>query len=80
MRALQQLLREAAETLESNPRDQKLSRVIRHTYLEPLATQELVAERLDLPFSTYRHQLGRAVARIGAWLWLRERAQRRIDT
>ena len=73
-RALQQLLRQAAGTLETNPRDQKLFRVVRHTYLEPLATQELVAERLDLPFSTYRYQLGRAIARIAAWLWLRERA------
>ena len=76
-RALQHLLRQAAETLETNPRDQKLFRVIRYTYLEPLATQEPVAERLDLPFSTYRHQLGRGIARIAAWLWLRERAQRR---
>ena len=76
-RALRQLLRQAAGTLEMNPRDQKLFRVIQYTYLEPLATQEAVAERLDLPFSTYRHQLGRGIARIGAWLWLRERAQRR---
>jgi hypothetical protein len=76
-RALQQVLRQAAETLNAHPRDLKLFRVIRHTYLEPLPTQELVAERLDLPWSTYRHQLGRAIDRIAGWLWLRERAQRR---
>jgi hypothetical protein len=76
-RALQRLLRQAAETLDANPRDRKLFRVVRYTYLEPLATQELVAERLDLPFSTYRHQLGRAITRIAAWLRLRERARRR---
>ena len=74
IRALQQLLREAAETLDNSPRDQKLSRVIRHTYFEPLATQELAAERLNLPFSTYRHHLRRAIERIGGWLWLRETA------
>ncbi len=77
VRVLQQWLREAADTLSMNPRDQKLYHVIRHTYFEPLATQELVAERLNLPFSTYRHQLGRAIQRIGAWLWVREGAQRR---
>ena len=72
--ALQGLLRQAAEALRSNPRDMKLYRAVWHTYFEPLATQEAVAERLDLPFSTYRHHLGRAIDRIGTWLWQRERA------
>lgn len=72
--ALQGLLREAAEALRANPRDMKLYRAVWHTYFEPLATQEAVAERLGLPFSTYRHHLGRAIERIGTWLWNRERA------
>ena len=43
-----------------------------HTYFEPAATQEVAAELLDLPFSTYRHQLGRAVEQVIGWLWQRE--------
>jgi hypothetical protein len=72
--ALQARLREAAESLRGNPRDLKLYRAVWHTYFEPLPTQEAVAERLDLPFSTYRRHLRRAIERIGAWLWQRERA------
>jgi len=71
---LQGLLREAVESLLSNPRDRKLHRAVWHTYFEPLATQEQVAERLDLPFSTYRHHLARGIDRIAEWLWRRERS------
>ena len=69
---LQALLLEAAETLRSNPKDEKLYRVLRHTYLQPLPTQEAAAELLDLPFSTYRYQLGKGLARVTDWLWQRE--------
>src|SRR5581483_7779707 len=51
---LQALLREAAATLRASPRDEKLYRAVRRTYLQPAATQELAAELLGLPFSTYR--------------------------
>jgi hypothetical protein len=69
---LQALLREAAETLRANPRDAKLHRALRRTYLEPAATQELAAERLGLPFSTYRYHLTGGIARVTEWLWRRE--------
>jgi hypothetical protein len=72
--ALQALLREAVAALDANPRDRKLHRALWHTYLEPLATQELAAERLGLPFSTYRHHLSRGIERVTRWLWQRERA------
>jgi len=72
--ALQRLLREAAASLQANPCDLKLYRAVWHTYFEPLETQEKVAERLDLPFSTYRHHLGGAIDRIAHWLWQRNRA------
>jgi hypothetical protein len=69
---LQALICEAAESLASDPRDAKLHRVIRRTYLEPAATQELAAEALGLPFSTYRYQLSAGIRRIADWLWQRE--------
>lgn len=69
---LQALLREAAATLRASPRDEKLYRAIRRTYLEPAATQELAAELLGLPFSTYRYHLAGGIARLTEWLWRRE--------
>jgi len=37
-----------------------------------MATQEHVAELLDLPFSTYRRHLKAGVARVADALWSRE--------
>ena len=70
--ALQALLHEAAACLSVDPRDAKLYRAIRRTYLEPAATQELAAEALGLPFNTYRYQLNAAIKRIADHLWRRE--------
>ncbi len=69
---LQALLREGAETLTVSPKTQKLHRVLWHTYFEPAPTQEVTAELLALPFSTYRYQLGKAVDQLIGWLWQRE--------
>jgi hypothetical protein len=69
---LRALIREAAETLRANPKDERLYRAVRRTYLEPAATQELAAEALGLPFSTYRYHLTHGVQRISAMLWERE--------
>jgi hypothetical protein len=69
---LQALMREAAEELRGHPRHEKLYRALALTYLEPLATQEAAAERLGLPFNTYRYQLAAAVTRVTARLWQRE--------
>ena len=70
--ALQDLLRQAAESLQGRPRDERLYRAVWRTYLVPAASQELAAEALDLPFSTYRYQLANGIERIAAWLWERE--------
>lgn len=69
---LQSLLSEASATLTGNPKDEKLYRAIYHTYLEPAPTQEQAAERLDLPFNTYRYHLAGGIRRIAEWLWQRE--------
>jgi hypothetical protein len=69
---LQAVLQEAAATLTGNPRDEKLYRAIYHTYLNPAPTQEQAAERLELPFNTYRYHLANGLKRIVEWLWQRE--------
>jgi hypothetical protein len=71
---LQTLLREAVLALKANPRDEKLHRALWLTYVEPLASQEKVAERLGLPFSTYRYQLGKGIERVAGMLWQQRRA------
>jgi hypothetical protein len=66
---LQALLSETASALFSNPRDEKLHRVIELTYFQPTPKQEAVAERLSLSFSTYRRYLTTARDRLACWLW-----------
>jgi hypothetical protein len=69
---LQDLIRQAAESLQAAPKLDKLYRALELTYLKPAPTQEIAAERLDLPFSTYRRHLTGAVTRVTEWLWQRE--------
>jgi hypothetical protein len=66
---LQALLREALDTLNQSPRDEKFHRALLYTYFQLAATQEGAAERLGLPFSTYRYHLARGTDRIIEWLW-----------
>lgn len=67
--ALQTLLHKALESLQGNPKDEKLYRAVWHTYFEPTASQEQSAELLDLPFSTFRNHLTNGVNRMVSWLW-----------
>jgi hypothetical protein len=69
---LQDLIRNAVDALRGHPRDDKLYRALLRTYFEPAATQELAAERLGLPFSSYRDHLTAGIARVTDWLWQRE--------
>ena len=71
-KALHALLAEAVDLLRSSPRQQKLYRALYHTYIQPAATQELAAELLDLPFSTYRRHLKEGIENVVATLWARE--------
>jgi TolB-like protein len=61
-----------AEDLFDNARDQKLHRVLDLTYFNPAPKQEAAAERLGLPFSTYRRYLTAGVYRVTDWLWQQE--------
>ena len=69
---LQALLREAADSLRANPKDERLYRALAATFFQPAATQELAAERLGLPFSTYRYHLAGGIRRLTERLWQRE--------
>ncbi|MEP7356353.1 MAG: AAA family ATPase [Anaerolineales bacterium] len=69
---LQTLLKDAGEALQASPREAKLYRAVQHTYFQPLATQEQVAELLDLPFSTFRRHLKAGMTRVAETLWDRE--------
>jgi TolB-like protein len=70
--SLRAMLVETAAELFASGRDQKLYRVLDLTYLNPAPKQEAAAERLGLPFSTYRRHLTTGVGRIIDWLWQRE--------
>ena len=70
--ALAELLVEATDSLADDPRAGKLHRVVATTFFRGVPTQEVAAERLGLPFSTYRRHLGAGIDRITAWLWERE--------
>ncbi|MCC7160943.1 MAG: AAA family ATPase [Anaerolineae bacterium] len=72
MSALQALLREAVELPQVSPREAKLYRAVQYTYLKPAMTQELAAEALDVPFSTYRRHLKAGMIRVLDYLWQKE--------
>jgi hypothetical protein len=70
--ALQRLLLEAAQALRERPRDAKFWRALELTYFRPAGSLELAAERLGVPFGTYRYQLATGIERVAQVLWRRE--------
>lgn len=70
--ALKSLLRDAAATLTTTPKNENFYRVLDLTYFRPAPTQEAAAERLGLPFNTYRYHLSKGIERVSEWLWQRE--------
>ncbi|MDQ3707056.1 MAG: ATP-binding protein [Chloroflexota bacterium] len=67
--ALQRLILDACEHLQRSPREAKFYKALLHTYIKPAATQEVAAEMLDLPFSTYRRHLKQGMERVCEVLW-----------
>ncbi|MGV2920873.1 AAA family ATPase [Streptomyces alfalfae] len=68
---LQELLDKAVQRLETTPRTRPLHPVLTMTFRSS-ATQEAVARRLNMAFSTYRRHLARAVDDVRERLWLWE--------
>lgn len=65
-------LEEAVASLAEHPREEKYQRALQATFLRPAPTQEAAAERLGVPFSTYRRHLGKGIEHVVEWLWRRE--------
>ncbi|MDF5755070.1 ATP-binding protein [Spongiactinospora sp. TRM90649] len=70
--ALSDLLRQAVDDLREDPRSVKFHRALSVTFLRGTPTRELAAERLGLPFTTYRRHVRSGIARVCADLWHRE--------
>lgn len=70
--ALRELLVQAIDALGGDPRVAKFHRTVAATYLCGAPTREVAAERLGLPFSTYRRHLLAGTERICEDLWHRE--------
>jgi hypothetical protein len=58
--------------LKASPRSEKLFRALDRTYFHPAPTQEVAAELLDLPFSTYRRHLKSGIEQVIEALWQHE--------
>jgi len=58
--------------LGEDPRQRKAHRALVATFLSGAHTQEAAAERLGLPFSTYRRHLIRGLEVLCSLLWRRE--------
>ena len=67
--AIRRVLLEGARALAHPPRNEKFWRALDLTYFRPAGTQELAAERLGIPFNTYRYQLATALERLTERLW-----------
>ena len=67
------------DQLGREPRAGTLHRVLDRTFVRAAPTQEAAAEVLDLPFSTYRRHLAKAVERLTDLLWAVEIGEIRLD-
>ena len=70
--ALRKVLHETVERLGADPREVKPYRAITMTFMQNTPTQQAAADRLGLPFSTYRRHLTRGLRRVCDLLWQRE--------
>ena len=70
--ALREVLQEGLSTLQASPRDAKGYRALRRTSLAPAPSQEVAAQVLGLPSSTYRRHLSAGLRAITDILWEQE--------
>ncbi|WP_426505560.1 hypothetical protein ACPPVO_47670 [Dactylosporangium sp. McL0621] len=66
---LRATIEEAVGQVGNLPKGQQLQAVLHRTYVRPAPTQEAAAEVLDLPLSTYRRYLAKAVEHLADILW-----------
>jgi energy-coupling factor transporter ATP-binding protein EcfA2 len=70
--SLRDCLGDATDKIKNSPRDEKLHRVMFRTFFNPAGSQEQVADFLNIPFSTYRRYLRKAVNMVTETLWMQE--------
>ena len=70
--ALRAVLELTLDEMGEDPRQRKAHRALTATFLSGAHTQEAAAERLGLPFSTYRRHLIRGLEVFCSLLWRRE--------
>jgi hypothetical protein len=75
VRVLQKELRDAASQLQAVPRLMRGYRALHHTYLQPAESQQVAADLLRLPMSTFRRHLTEGVQELTEVLWRRETGQ-----
>jgi hypothetical protein len=66
---LRATIENAVACLSSQPKGDQFRAVLHRTYLRPAPTQEAAAEVLDLPLSTYRRYLAKALEHLTDLLW-----------
>ncbi|WP_454195254.1 ATP-binding protein [Nocardia sp. Marseille-Q1738] len=71
-KSLAEVLADAAQSLLRERGGEKLHRAVSVTYFKGAPTQEVAAELLGLPFSTYRRHVSTAVERMSELLWHHE--------
>jgi hypothetical protein len=71
---LRGVIGQAVESLHGERNGSKYHQAVVATFLRGVPTQEAVAHRLGLPFSTYRRHLGRGIELLSEKLWRRELA------
>jgi hypothetical protein len=75
---LRATIEHAVAQLGNLPKGMQLQAVLHRTYLRPAATQEAAAEVLDLPLSTYRRYLVKAIEQLTDLLWTVEIGEGRL--
>ncbi len=66
---LRRLLREAVQSMTLHPRDARRARALEAAFLNPAPSREAAAERIDVPFSTFRRHLATGIERLEEILW-----------
>ncbi|HZM84705.1 MAG TPA: AAA family ATPase [Candidatus Limnocylindrales bacterium] len=75
---LRATIEDAVARLGDQPKGEQLQAVLHRTYLRAAATQEAAAEVLDLPLSTYRRYLAKAIEQLTDLLWTVEIGEVRL--
>ncbi|MGW0706369.1 ATP-binding protein [Streptomyces sp. NPDC002643] len=70
--SLRAALTEAVDRLRGDRQGDKLHRAVTAAFFDSAPTQEAAAERLGLPFGTYRRHLSQGIDRVCELLWHRE--------